>query len=155
MHRWIGGIAVALLLLGVGVGCGGGSGESSSDITKPQFIKKAAAVCAESSRQREGAAEKIYKAKTSGGTLSADQAKEIGEEVLQTVAIPSLKEEQEELESLDLPAEDEDKIEKMWESLSTAVDEIEEEGYAGLQDANQFDPFEEETEKYGLNCQII
>ena len=112
MYRWIGGIAVVLLLLVVGVGCGGGSGDTTSDITKAQFVKKADFICADFKSKRLAAAEKEYNPKQRQGSHSVGskateeleaELKEQAEELLTDKLIPLTREEQEQLEALGAP----------------------------------------------------
>jgi len=157
VYRWTGGIAVALLLLGVGVGCGGGGGDTTSEITKAQFVKKANAICADYSSKRSAAAEKKYNEPVNGAGDKASEAefRKLGEEVLEESIIPILNEQQEKLESLGAPAGDEEAVEAMMGHMGQAIGEIEDEGFEGVLGGNQFDPFEEEAEKYGLKCRVV
>ena len=164
MYRWIGGIAVALLLLGAGVGCGGGSGDTTSDITKAQFVKKADFICADSKRQRIAAANKELNPKQRQGShIVGTKAYEelqaelrvIAEKLLQEAIFPILKTQQGKLEALGAPAGDEEKVEQMWDSLDQAIGELEDEGLRGFVGGDQFDKFEEEAAAYGLNCKVV
>jgi hypothetical protein len=154
LYRWISGVVIAVVLLGVGAGCGG-SDETESNVTKAQFVKKAGSICAEFKKERTAAAEKIYSANAGKEPESTEEVEKLGEEVLHDASIPSLNEQQEALESLELPADAEDKIEKMFDNLDQAIGEMEDEGIEALRNGNQFDPFEEEAEKYGLECEVI
>jgi hypothetical protein len=155
VYRWIVGIAVALLLLVVGVGCGGGSGDTTSDITKAQFVKKANAICAEFSKKRAAAAEKEFNSKLADAGKLNSEVKELGEKLLKDSLIPLVKEQQEELESLGAPAGDEEKVEAMMANLGKAIGEMEDAEFQDVVAGDQLDPFEAEAEKYGLKCQII
>jgi hypothetical protein len=163
VYRWISGVAVAVLALGVfGVGCGGGSDSGSSDsepvahVSKAQFLKTAAAVCVSFSKERLAAGEASYnkKVRAAGGKVNNQDLKVLAEEVLAEAIIPSLRKQQEELEAVGAPAADEEKIEKMLQSMEQGTDSIEEEGFEKL-NYNQFDPFEEEAKAYGLKCKVI
>jgi hypothetical protein len=155
---------VAVILLGVGVGCGGGSGDTTSDITKAQFVKKADFICADYKGQRLAAAEKEFNPKQRQGShivgskaseeLQAE-LKEIGEKLFEEIIFPLVKAQQEKLDALGSPAGDEEQVEKMMESLDRAVGEIEEEGLQSAIGGNQFDQFEKEAENYGLNCKVV
>lgn len=155
MYRWIIGLAVAVVLLGVGVGCGGGSGDTTSDITKAQFVKKADAICADFSKKRSAAAEKEFNAKLAGAGKLTSEVKELGEKLLDESILPLLNEQQEELESLGAPAEDEEKVDAMMENLGKGIGEMEEAEFQEVIAGDQLDPFESEAEKYGLTCKII
>ena len=158
MYRWIGGIAVAVVLLCVGVGCGGGS--ETSDITKAQYVKKANFICADSNRERFAAAEKEYNPKQRQGSHTVDspatkaleaELEEIGEKLVKEKVIPSLRKEQERLESLGAPSGDEEQIEKILLNFEKGTDELAEEGYQGIL-GDQFDQFDKEVKAYGLRC---
>lgn len=163
MYRWIGGIAVALLLLGVGVGCGGGSGDTTPDITKAQFVKKADFICADSKQKRTDAAKELNQKQRQGTHIVGSKAYEelqaelrvIAEKLLRETFFPLMRTQQKELEALGAPAGDEEKVEQMLDNLDQAVDEVEEEGLRGLIGGDQFDQFEEEAAGYGLNCKVV
>jgi hypothetical protein len=155
VYRWIGGIAVAVVLLGVGVGCGGGSGDTTSDITKAQFVKKADAICADFGKKRTAAAEKEFNSKLAEAGELDSELKELGEKLLHESLIPLLNEQQEELESLGAPAADEEKVESMMDNLGKAIGEMEDAEFEDVVGGDQLDPFEKEAETYGLNCKII
>jgi hypothetical protein len=164
MYRWIGGLLVMAVALGAGIGCGGGSDETSSDVTKAQFVKKADSICADFKSQRLAAAEDEYNPKQRQGPDSYGAAEveafeaelsELAEELLTSEIVPLMKQQQEELEDLDVPAADEEKIETMLANLDKAIGELEGEGLEGLVSGSQFDAFESEAEKYGLSCPVV
>ncbi len=159
MYRWIGGIAVAVVLLGVGGGCGGG-GDTTPEITKSQFVKKANFICADSKRQRLAWAEEEFNPKQRQGSHKVGspatkaleaELKELGEELLTKKFIPSLENEQKQIEKLGKPSGDEEKVEKMLQSFEKATAELKEEGFKGIL-GDQFDQFDKESEEYGLRC---
>lgn len=164
MYRWISGLVVAAVVLGVGVGCGGSSDDSESNVTKAQFVKQANVICADHAQERVKAANAEYNKKVEeAGETKAGSAKAKAENaeletllatLLEETIVPSLRDQQEELESLDVPAADEAKIEKMLQNLDKAIDAVEKEGIPGLV-ANHFDPFEAEVKAYGLKCKIV
>lgn len=160
MHRWISGIAVAVVLLCVGVGCGGGSGDTTPEITKAQFVKKANFICADFNRERYAAAEKEFNPKQRHGSHAVGspatealetELEELGEKLVKEVVIPSLRKQLEKLESLGLPSGDEAKVEKILQNFDKGTAELEEEGYKGIL-GDQFDDFDEESDAYGLKC---
>jgi hypothetical protein len=162
VHRWISGVAVAVVMVGVfGVGCGGGSDSGSSSeptahVSKAQFLKAAAAVCVAGSKERLAAGEASYnkKVRAAGGNVDNKSLKALAEEVLAESIIPSLRKQQEELEAVGVPAADEEKIEKLLQSMEDGTDQLEQDGFEKL-NYNQFDPFEEEAKAYGLKCKVI
>jgi hypothetical protein len=163
MFRWIGGLLVMAVVLGAGIGCGGGSDETSSDVTKAQFVKKADSICADFKNQRLAAAEEEYNPTQRQGPKTVGTAEteafeaelnELAEELLTNKLIPLLKEEHEELESLDVPAADEEKIDTMLANMDKAIQEIEDGGFAKTIGGSQFDEFESEATKYGLSCKL-
>lgn len=156
MYRWIGGIAVALLLLGVGVGCGGGGGDdTTSEITKAQFVKKADAICNDFRDKRLAAAEKEFNPKLAEVGVVNSEIKELGNKLLTESVIPLLNEQQEALEGLGAPAGDEEKVETMMDNLDKAIGEFEEAEFEEVFGGDQLDPFELEAEKYGLSCKVV
>jgi len=162
LYRWIGGIAVAVVLLGVGVGCGGGSDDTTPEISKAQFVKKAKFICADYKAKRLAAAEKFNQKQQQGPHVVGAKATEefeaemkaVLEKVVDETIVPLTRTEQEKLEALGAPAGDEEKIEQMIESLDGALEKIEDEGVKGLLAENGFEQFEKEAEKYGLTCKF-
>lgn len=163
MYRWIGGIAVAMLLLVVGVGCGGGSDDTTSDITKAQFVKKADFICADYKSKRLAAAEKEYNPKQRQGSHTVGskateeleaELRELAEKLLHETTIPLIRTQQEKLEALGAPAGDEEKVEQMLDNMEKATGELEEKGFEAVVAGDQFDQFEKEAEKYGLSCKV-
>jgi hypothetical protein len=161
VHRWIGGIAVAVILSGLAVGCGGGS--DGPEITKAEFVKKADLICAEYKSQRLAVAEKEFNPKQRQAIDDGSKAyKEfqaelpvIGEKLLQEKTLPLMRTQHKELEALGAPDGDEEQVEKMLDSMESATDETEEAGFPKALVGNQFDEFEKEAEEYGLNCKVI
>jgi len=166
-YRWISVVAgaVGLIVLSlVGAGCGGGSNETTSDITKAQFVKKAGLICTEHKQERTKAAnveynqkvedEKQAKPGSAAAKVQTENSEKLITELLKNSILPSLRSQQEDLESLEEPASDDAKIEKMLKSLEKGIDELEQEGAGGIL-GNQFDDFEKESQKYGLNCKVI
>jgi hypothetical protein len=121
--------ALALIaLIAAAAGCGGGSSsEQSPPLSKSAFIKKADAVCTESQKRIE-----------TGFTafLAKNGIKEIGEkgesakeaeahtnEVIETIAIPQLRRQVEELSKLEAPADVETKVKAYISALEKEVKE--------------------------------
>jgi|SRR6476659_1259146 len=151
------------LMVGVGAGCGGGSDETSSDVPKAVFVKKADFICADAKRERTAIGEESFNPKQRQGSHAVGakateeleaELKELGEKLVQEKIVPSLRGQQEKIENIGIPEADEEKVEKMLANMKKATDSIEEEGYKGLF-GNQFDDFEEEAEAYGLSCKVV
>jgi hypothetical protein len=164
LYRWISGGLVAAVVLGMCVGCGGGGDDSSSDITKAQFLKQADAVCADFRNQRQAVVEEEYGPKQRQGPSGSGQAAfkkfeaemfELAEAVLNEKVIPLLHDQHEQLASLGAPAADAEKVETMLDNLDKAIGEIEGEDIRAVLTGNNFDAFESEAKKYGLKCKVI
>jgi hypothetical protein len=126
------------------IGCGTGGETATASLTKAQFIKQAGAICEKYTKQREAAAD--FKKHRPGGYTEA--ARHIDEQ-MKEVAAPSLQEQAEELKTLSPPEKDAEKIDRMFENLAQAADDIAAEGFKGVARSNWTD-FEAEAEAYGL-----
>lgn len=163
MLRWIGGLLAVAMLVGIFVGCGGGSDDTTPDVPKAVFVKKADFICADSKRKRLAIGEETFNPKQRQGSQSVGSSaskdleaelEKLGEKLLSDKIVPSLRKQQEELESIGVPSADEEKVENMFASMEKAIDEVEAGGFEGLV-GNQFDDFEKEAEAYGLSCKVI
>ena len=140
--------SVALLALAGGA-CGGDDdddgGGGASDVTKEEFIENADAVCADVSAQIEEI----------GNDVSDEASLEEVTELLQDEVLPLFRDQIEQLRGLDLPADDADELEQMFDDLEAATDDVEQQ----LEDdpeaalSEDSDPFAEvnaSAREYGL-----
>ncbi len=120
--------ALAAVTLAAAVaGCGGG-GEDPSP-TKAQFIKQADAVCSSGRKQVETEFASYLKKndiKEIGESgESADETKAHELEVIETIAIPALREQTQELKDLGTPKSDGAEAEAFVDATEEEIDEVE------------------------------
>lgn len=113
-------------------GCGGGS-DTSSDLTKAEFVKQANAICAERHKEWQ-ASIADYKKKVTEENVSEGSAaqKELVEELVQDSMVPALSDQLRALEELGAPEAIEDQVDKMIKRLSKAIEGFEENGAKSL-----------------------
>jgi hypothetical protein len=144
-------LAVALMMMG----CGDDS-ETSSNVTKAQFIKEAEAICAE--RKKEWDAETAVFVKETEANKEGESFAEVqkrAEEFFVAQILPLLRTEQENLEGLDPPEADEAQIEQMLQSRAQGLETLEDKGVESVLDKTIFGPFEREAKAYGIQCELI
>lgn len=103
-------IAVCLALAAlIAVGCGGDGEAASTDapLTKAEFIKKGDAFCEKAEKKFPAELRAFGQERKVTGSLTKAQ----GEEAVQTVLIPSLQAQADQLEQLGAPSGDEDQVE--------------------------------------------
>lgn len=129
-----------LVLALVAVGCGGGgddsSGdgtESSSSLTKAEFIKQGDEICKKGDAAIEGEANEF--AKENGiDTEKPTEAQQ--EEVIGQVVGPAIKRQSEEIADLGAPEGEEEAVEDIVEAVSKGAVEIEEDPKSALEGKN-------------------
>jgi hypothetical protein len=138
-------VAASIVAAVVVAGCGS-SGDSSTDstatVTKAAFIKQGDTIC---TKGNEGiqAGLKAFVAKNHIGP-EKEFTKELQEEAISTVALPSIQKQAEEIAALGAPSGDEQKIDAIVKGLEAGVEEAEEEPLSlnsssrgGLTEANK------------------
>jgi hypothetical protein len=155
VYRWISGVAVAVVMLGVvGIGCGGGGDDTSSSLTKAEYVKQADAICAERKKDWQTALTAYRKEdekKNAVGNRKVE--KELAENVLDDSMLPALETQLESLEDLGAPEGKEKQAEKMVDSLAKWVQGIEKGGTTAVFDGGSAD-FEEEAKELGVTCPL-
>lgn len=115
------GAAIAL----IAVGCGGGSDntESTSSLSKAEFVKKGNAICAKGEKEIEEGVEKFAKENNlSNKEPSKAQLKELTNDVL----IPIVRNQVDDIRALGIPSGDEQEVEAIFSGVEEATAEIEE-----------------------------
>lgn len=118
-------VAAALLI----AGCGGGSGsDSTSSISKEEFIAKADAICKKGNERMEDDLYRFLRKSRVNGTLRKPSVED-NEKFIITVLTPNLRREIKEVKALGAPAGDEDRVDAivaaLEEGLETAEDKPE------------------------------
>ena len=176
MAKYLAALAVAIVVIGglFMTGCGGdesasvsqpgsdgssangnsSNGDSTSDAAKPltkrQFIKKANNIC------RTMVTDTTYEALP---IREQEEAKPdfdrvaVDTRLVSDILIPALRDTTEELEELDAPPADEERIEAIMDATQTAIDEMEEDPEGFAKEANPvFTEAEKLAEAYGLSA---
>lgn len=129
--------------IGFALGCGSGEDEATSaPLTKAQFIKQAEAVCAKAKKARRA---EIAAWEDKAG----DPNKVDVDEGLKQVVAPSLRGQAEQLEALEPPVEDEEKVAGMIAMLSKGSRILEKEGEKGVQ-RSRLGEYERDAAAFGL-----
>ncbi len=139
-------LASALLV----VGCGSSDNDSTETaLTKQQFIAKADAICKQGNKEIEEGFESF--AEQNDIPQNQEPSKGQGREIVETVLVPSIDSQAEDIRALGAPSGDEDEISAMLDSLDEAVEEAEEDPEALF--ASKSDPFAKPNKlarEYGL-----
>lgn len=116
----LGALTVALSV----TGCGGGDGEESVQILRSAFAEKGSAICLATRRKirsdfeayvRGQEGREVERAEKAGKLTAEEAAAKVGE----TIIVPAMRQELEELEALGAPAGDKDRV----NALLTAFEE--------------------------------
>lgn len=158
--RLVGLLAAWAAAIIVVAGCGS-SGDSSattvsaevttSDLTKPQFVKQANAICAKNSKELNAQFQAFLKEHDIPGDRLPTEA-ELGEAV-DVVVAPVIGGQIEEIRSLGAPAGEEKQVEKILESAEEAIEKSEKEPLLLLNDkGSSFDEANKLSREYGLQA---
>lgn len=112
-------LAVAI----IAVGCGSSSDDSTSSLTKAQFIAQADAICKKGNAEIESEFEAF--AKKEGIKENEEPSTAQGVEVSETVLIPNIENQAEEIRALEAPSGNEEEISAMLDSLDEGIEEAE------------------------------
>jgi hypothetical protein len=160
-----------LLVIGlIAAGCGSGSGSDStassgetastttpatSPIGKAEFIKKADAACAKGKKQvetefaaylKKNKIKEIPEAKEAKAQAAGREA-----EVIETIALPALQQQVDEIRALGFPDGEEDQVEPFLDAVEEGIEKIEEDPQAFFSGADEvFGKADKLAVKYGL-----
>ena len=154
MYRWISGVVLGMVVLAAFVsGCGGGS-DTSSSLTKAEYVKQADAICAERKKEWDASlASYQQEVKEKKATNDPEVQREVAEGVLQDSMLPALSDQLDSLEELDAPEAIEKQADKMLKSLSAGIQELEEKGVESLLESG-FAEFGEDAKAAGVTCPL-
>lgn len=139
-------LAALVALAAFVAGCGGGDETTDSatvTLTKAEFIKQGDAICKEGNKEIEEGFEEF--AEENDLPQNQEPSKEAGVEITETVILPNVQEQAEEIRDLGAPEGDEDQIEELLDSLEGAVAEGEEDPEALF--SGDTDPFADVNQK--------
>jgi len=115
-------IPLTVVMAGFAVGCGSSSDDSSSDsgtaLTKAEYVKQADKICSDGSAALTKA---VADATKSGDASATDPTK-----FTQDVLIPNLQGQVDDLRALSPPAGDEETTAKIYDSLQSGIDSVNE-----------------------------
>lgn len=141
-------VAVLVALAAIVAGCGGGDdSDTSGSLTKPEFIKKADAICEEGNKSINTEVDEFAKEK---GTTPEKMTKEQQEEFVEQVVAADIRSQAEEIGDLGAPSGDEKQIEAMVKAVEDGADEIEEEPKVLFGKANPLAEGTKLAKEYGL-----
>jgi hypothetical protein len=115
-------LAVLVAVAAVVAGCGSDS-DTSASLTKAQFIKQADAICKKENAAIETEFEKF--AKENNIPTNKEPNKEQGEELVEQVLIPNVKNQSEQIRDLGAPSGEEDRVETLLDTLDEGIEEAE------------------------------
>ncbi|HKF81555.1 MAG TPA: hypothetical protein VKB23_01185 [Solirubrobacterales bacterium] len=131
----------ALIALGALIaGCGGGddtTGDETVTLTKAEFIKQGDAICREGNEEIEKGFEGY--AEENDLPQNKEPSTEQGIEITETVILPNVQQQAEEIRELGAPEGDEDQVDELLTSLEDAVAEGEDDPEALF--SGDTDPF--------------
>jgi hypothetical protein len=131
----------------IAAGCGSSSNDTTSALTKAEFISQGDAICEKGNKEIETGFEAFMKE----NGIKGEPSKAEGVELSETVLIPSVKNQSEELRALGAPSGEEGEISAMLDALDEAVEEAEEDPEALLaSESDPFGPANKMATEYGL-----
>lgn len=134
--------AAALVALAVLVaGCGGGDSTTDATVTltKAEFIKQGDAICKQGNAEIEAGFEDF--SEDNDIPQNQEPSKTQGVEIVETVIVPNIKQQGEEIRALGAPEGEEGQVEDLLDSLDAAVSEAEEDPESLFDEKS--DPFAE------------
>lgn len=123
MSKLLTAAAAAAVLAALVAGCGGGdeTTDETVTLTKVEFIKQGDAICQAGNKEIEEGFEEF--AKENNLPENKEPSKEQGVELVETVLLPNIQQQGEELRELGAPEGDEEQVEEILDSLDEAVAE--------------------------------
>ena len=130
----------------IGAGCGG---SDDPEITKAEFIKEVDAVCAKGNKQIE--TKFIDYVQSTGFKVGQQPSEKQLEELLETLLIPTVEQETEEIEDLGMPKGDEQEVEALLAAIEEGREKAEEDPKSVILETGvAFAKADELAKKYGL-----
>ncbi|HEX4306488.1 MAG TPA: hypothetical protein VHZ54_10650 [Solirubrobacterales bacterium] len=137
------GVIAAIAL--IAAGCGGGGSSTTAQVSKAQFVKKGNAICTAGNKRVQGEFEAF--AKESGLKEGEEPSKAQDEELAETILLPSVSQEVEEIKALGFPDEE---AEAVMESAEESIEKGEEDPAAVVTSASAFTKTNKLAHAYGL-----
>jgi hypothetical protein len=144
-------IAVLVALAALVAGCGGGDDTTDETVTltKAEFIKQGDAICKQGNKEIEEGFEKF--AEENDVPKNQEPSKEQGVELVETVILPNVQQQADQIRELGAPEGDEEQVDELITSLEDAVAEGEDDPeilFSG--DTDPFADVNQKTTAYGF-----
>jgi len=116
-------IAVLVALAALVAGCGGGDDTTDETVTltKAEFIKQGDAICKQGNKEIEEGFEEF--AEENDVPKNQEPSKDQGVEIVETVILPNVQQQADEIRELGAPEGDEEQVDELVTSLEDAVAE--------------------------------
>ena len=154
IFRWTAALLGAVVVLAsAATGCGGGSSSATAaaPLTKPQFAKRATAICQKAVEEKLPRLEAAIKSEGGRGLFGASN-NEL-EKLASKAVLPLYAETISELESLNPPAKDKAQVAKILHEYKAVLKEAEADPSMALE-SNPFTKADEAAAKYGFSCSL-
>jgi hypothetical protein len=148
-------VALAALALAV-AGCGSsddsttddGTTEATASLTKAEFIKQGNAICKTSNEELDSQFEEF--SEENDISENEEPSKELQEEAAETILVPGVSEQLEELRALGTPEDDNGEGDAILTSAEEALEEIEDDPSSAFSEDSGFEEVNKEATAYGL-----
>lgn len=151
-NRLIIAVAGAAVLAVVAVGCGGGGDGSggTASLSKPEFVKKANAICASGEKEIESSFESF--AKEHNLSESHPPNHEESEEAANTILIPSIEKQVGDIRDLGAPKGESQQVDEILSAVEAALDKAKQDPAAFIEEegGNSFAKANRMAREYGL-----
>lgn len=138
-------LAIAMIV----AGCGSSSDDTTASLTKAEFIAQADAICKKGNGEIESEFESF--AKENDIKENEEPSKAQGAELVETVLVPNVENQSEEIRDLGAPSADEEEITAMLDALDEGVEEAEAEPETVFTSkTDPFGPANKIAKEYGL-----
>ncbi len=143
-------LTAALAFAAVAAGCGGNDdSDNTASLTKAQFLKQGNAICAAGNKEIE----EEFEAFNEDGHLDENQepSDAEAEEIANTILIPSVSKQIDELRELGAPEGEEEKVDEILDAAEEALEEVEDDPESVVTEGNgPFTDVNKMTREYGL-----
>jgi hypothetical protein len=151
LNRFLALIAALAAVALVVVGCGttdDGTTEATASLTKAEFIKQGNAICAAGNEELDSQFEEFSEENDIGENEEPSQ--ELQEEAAETILVPGVSTQLEELRALGTPEGDGGEADAILTGAEEALEEIEDDPSKAFDAGTGFDQVNKESREYGL-----
>jgi hypothetical protein len=140
--------AVIVVIALIATGCGAGGSSTTASISKAQFVKQGNAICTAGNKRVQGEFESF--ANKSGLKQGEEPSQAEDKKIAETILLPSVSREVEEIKALGLPEEEAEGAEAVIESAEESIAAGEEDPAALVTSEKTFAKTNELAHEYGL-----